>query len=69
MAQILIEYDARNSAARKIMDFTLSFKYFKVKEINDECPYDKEFMKKIEQGRQDYKEGKCKVIDVDDLWK
>lgn len=32
MARIIIEYDEHNSTAKKLIDFILSFDFFKVKE-------------------------------------
>ena len=65
MAHVLIEYDASNSSAKKIMDFLLSFEYFKSKEMEDECPYNEEFIKKIEASRK----SKGIKIKLEDLWK
>ena len=66
MAQITIEYDAKNSMAKKMIDFLLSLDFVKVKqEKEDESTYDKEFMKEIEQSFKS--EGKA--IKVEDLWK
>ena len=66
MARITIEYDAKNSMAKKMIDFLLSLDFVKVKqEKEDESTYDKEFMKEIEQSFKS--EGKA--IKVEDLWK
>ena len=66
MARITIEYDAKNSMAKKMIDFILSLDFVKVKqEKEDESTYDKEFMKEIEQSFKS--EGKA--IKVEDLWK
>lgn len=64
MTQITIEYDPKNSMAKKMIDFILSFDFFKVKET-EECPYNKEFMKEIEASRK----SKGKKIKLEDLWK
>ena len=66
MAQVTIEYDARSNSAKKFLEAFLSLPFFKVKK---DCPYDKEFIKKIEQSRQEYKEGKYKAVNPNDLWK
>ena len=65
MAQIIIEYDARNSSAQKLLDAILSLPFFKVKEEDDKCPYDKKFMAKIEKNAK----SPGKVIKTEDLWK
>ena len=65
MAQVVIEYDARNSSTKKIMDFLLSFDCFKLKDSDNACPYDKEFMKEIEASRK----SKGKKIRLEELWK
>ena len=69
MAQVTIEYDAKDASAKKLLDAILSLHFFKVKEKEDECPYDKEFMAKIERSRKEFKAGKYKAIKVEDLWK
>jgi len=69
MAQVTIEYDATNASAKKFLEAFLSLPFFKVKEKEDECPYDKEFMAKIERSREEFKAGKYKAIKVEDLWK
>jgi hypothetical protein len=63
MAQVVIEYDARNSSAKKIMNFLLSFDCFKLKD--SESVYDEEFLNVVEKSFK----GKRTVIKVDDLWK
>ena len=65
MAQITIEYDARNSSAQKILDAILSLPLFKVKKADDECPYNKKFMAKIEKNAK----SPGKIIKTEDLWK
>jgi hypothetical protein len=35
----------------------------------DETPYDPEFVAKIERSRQQLKEGKGRIIKIEDLWK
>lgn len=64
MERIIIEYDAKNSMAKKMIDFILSFDFFKVKK--EESPYDEEFMKEVEQS---FDSKKRKTVKVDDLWK
>jgi hypothetical protein len=66
MAQITLEYDEKDKSAKKFLEAFLLLPFFKVK---TDCPYDEEFMKTIDQSRRDYKEGKYKVIDTDNLWK
>lgn len=64
MARITIEYDARNSTAKKLIDFILSFDFFKVKE-EKKSPYNPEFVEKIERSMK----SKGKKIKLEDLWK
>ena len=66
MAQVTIEYDAKDASAKKLLDAILSLPFFKVKEQEDECPYDKEFMTKLEKSRKSKND---KVIAIEDLWK
>ena len=63
MAQVLIEYDERNSSAKKLLVDFLSQPFFKVKECDS--PYDEEFLEMVEASFK----GKRTVINVDDLWK
>ena len=63
MAQVLIEYDAKNISAKKCLEDFLSLPFFKVKEY--ENPYDEEFLNMVEESFK----GKRTVIKVDDLWK
>ena len=69
MAQVTIEYDAKNASAKKLLDAILSLPFFKEKEKEEDCPYDKEFMAKLEISREEYKAGKYEAIKVEDLWK
>ncbi len=66
MARIILEYDARNTIAKKMIDLIYSIGVFKVKTEADECPYDKEFMKKLEKSKNSKND---KVISIEDLWK
>ena len=38
-------------------------------EDNDDKPYNEAFVASIKQGREDYKNGNCKTIALEDLWK
>ena len=64
MATVKLTYDARNSVAQTIMQLIHKVGVFKV-EKEDECPYDKEFMKKIEKNAK----SPGKIIKTEDLWK
>jgi hypothetical protein len=45
-------------------------KALKIKfEVKTEKAYNPEFVSKIEESRQQYKEGNCTVIKTEDLWK
>ncbi len=48
-------------------------KMLKVLEIsfedNNDKPYNEAFVASIKQGREDYKNGNCKTIALEDLWK
>ncbi len=46
----------------------VSYAIVPVEEV-EESPYDPEFVKKILQGREDYKNGKSVSIPLEDLWK
>ena len=54
-----------------IKDFLNSIKVkFETKTTStDETPYDPEFIAKIERSRQQLKEGKGRIIKIEDLWK
>jgi hypothetical protein len=54
-----------------IKDFLNSIKVkFETKTTStEESPYDLEFVAKIERSRQQLKEGKGRIIKIEDLWK
>ena len=55
-----------------IKDFLNSIKVkFETKTTSkiEDSPYDPEFVAKIERSRQQYKEGKGRIIKIEDLWK
>ena len=54
-----------------IKDFLNSIKVkFEIKTTStEESPYDPEFVTKIERSRQQLKEGKGRIIKIEDLWK
>lgn len=54
-----------------IKDFLNSIKVkFETKPTStEEIPYDPEFVAKIERSRQQLKEGKGRIIKIEDLWK
>jgi hypothetical protein len=54
-----------------IKDFLNSIKVkFETKTTStEESPYDPEFVAKIERSRQQLKEGKGRIIKIEDLWK
>ncbi len=54
-----------------IKDFLNSIKVkFETKTTStEESPYDQEFVAKIERSRQQLKEGKGRIIKIEDLWK
>jgi hypothetical protein len=66
MTRLIIEYDKPSKIAEKIIDLIYSVDDFKVKEEKEECPYDKEFMKKLEMSKKSKND---KAIAIEDLWK
>ena len=68
MAQVLIKYDARNSIAKKTLEFFLSLGIFEVEEKTKEkkSTYNPKFVEKIKQSEES---GKWKAIKTVDLWK
>ena len=68
MAQILIKYDARNSIAKKTLEFFLSLGIFEIEEKTEEnkSVYNPEFVDKIKKSE---KSGKWKAIKTTDIWK
>ncbi|MDR0367729.1 MAG: hypothetical protein LBH82_01140 [Bacteroidales bacterium] len=65
MARIILEYDAESTIAKKIIDFICDTGIFKIQMEEDECPYNKEFTKKIDANRK----SKGVKIEPEDLWK
>ena len=53
MAQITIEYDARNTVAKTIIELIYKVGVFKIKEEKkEESPYNKEFVAKIKRAEK-----------------
>jgi len=66
MAQITIEYDARNTVAKTIIELIYKVGVFKIKEeIKEESPYNPEFVAKIRRAEK----SKGKVMKIEDIWK
>ena len=36
---------------------------------SDECEYNPEIVRKVEEGREAYQKGDYEILDVDNLWK
>jgi hypothetical protein len=68
-----INITAYPSDMSQIVAIKAVMKALKIKfEVNKEEPYNPEFVAKIKKGRQDYKDGKGKVMTMDELnalWK
>jgi len=62
MAQLVLNYDARNVDAKRTIAYITSLSYFKIAENNS--PYNPEFVKKIERGMK----SKGKKMKVEDIW-
>ena len=63
MAQLVLNYDARNVDAKRTIAYITSLSFFKV--AGKDSSYDPEFVKKIERGIK----SKDTKIDLADLWK
>ena len=61
MARVTLKYDARNTIARKTIEYILALGVFKV----EESPYNPKFVEKIKESEK----GKEHKIDIEDLWK
>lgn len=68
-----INITAYPSDMSQIVAIKAVMKALKIKfEVSKEKPYNPEFIAKIQKGRQDYKDGKGKVMTMDELnalWK
>ena len=68
-----INITAYPSDMSQIVAIKAVMKALKIKfEVSKEKPYNPEFVAKIQKGRQDYKDGKGKVMTMDELnalWK
>ncbi len=68
-----INITAYPSDMSQIVAIKAVMKALKIKfEVSKEKPYNPEFVAKIQKGRQDYKDGKGKVMTIDELnalWK
>ena len=68
MATITLTYDAQNDLAKSIVSSIKSAGVFTVVE-EKESPYDKAFIKKIQESDRQFAQGRCKTIKTDALWK
>jgi len=68
MCTVTLQYDARNQLAKSIMQSIREAGVFTILE-KEHSGYNKEFVSKIEEGRNDARKGKGKAIKTTDLWK
>ncbi|MDR0437980.1 MAG: hypothetical protein LBH22_06735 [Bacteroidales bacterium] len=68
MCTVTLQYDARNQLAKSIMQSIREAGVFTILE-KEPSGYNKEFVAKVEEGRNDARKGKGKAIKTVDLWK
>lgn len=67
MATITIQYDARNSSAKHLLEYLRTLSFIKIKEdaTNEISP---EMAEKIKRGEADIRAGRCVTVKSSDLW-
>jgi non-homologous end joining protein Ku len=61
--------EPRNKKELSMVKKVLEALEVKFKPNEEESPYNPEFVESILKGREDYKNGKCVTIALEDLWK
>lgn len=68
MSTITIEVDEKNlSFVKTLLEHLKGVKNITVQE--NESPYSPDFVKSVQEGREEYKLGECTTISTEDLWK
>lgn len=68
MATITLEYDARNSIIKSLIEHISSIKGIKI--IKEDKPkYNKKMIEKINLSKKEFASKQSKVIKTEDLWK
>jgi len=66
MATITLQYDARNSALKQLIQLfqTLGGRVVTEKEPD----YNPEIVEKVKKGREEFRKGKCKTVKASEIW-
>ena len=68
MSTITIEVDAKDiSFIKTLLDHLKGVRNVTIKE--EDSPYNSDFVKSVQEGREEYKRGECTTISNEDLWK
>ncbi len=67
MATITIQYDGRNTSAKRLLEFLRTLSFIKINE-DANTEYDSEIVAKVKQGQKEYCEGKCTTIKASEIW-
>ena len=68
MATITLEYDARNSILKSLIENVSAIKGIKI--IQEQDPrYNKQMVEKINRSKREFASKQYKVIKTEDLWK
>ena len=68
MATVTIQYDARNTALKQLMQLFVTLGGRIVDDDADAPKYDPEMVEKVRRGREDFKKGKCVTIKASEIW-
>jgi hypothetical protein len=68
MATVTLQFNDNDSLAQSIILSIRNSGVFKIIEEN-KVPYNKDFVKKIEESEEQFTTGKYKTIKTEDLWK
>lgn len=67
MASYTIKINERTNAGKSLLKYLASLGVLVEKKT--ESQYDQELLEVVKKGDDDYKNGKCKKVKVEDLWK
>lgn len=67
MATITLQYDARSTSAKRLLEFLRTLSFIKINE--DVAPeYDPEMVAKVKRGQAAFARGDYKIIKTEELW-
>jgi hypothetical protein len=69
MATVTIQYDARNSALKQLMQLFVTLGGRIIDDKAEAPKHDPEMVAKVRRGQEAFRRGDYKIIKTEDLWK